>query len=456
MSKDLLRYRCSLAVLSTALCGLTACVQFKARPLSAGDTAAGFTRRSLNDAGLKEFLAEQGAERGSWNVERLALAAAYFQGDVAVARAEAEEVAEGIKTAGQSPNPVLSFSPGYNATTHGTTHSLSPWIITPSLDLPIETAGKRGKRLAEARALAEAARLRVADVSWRARAKVRASMLDLYAARENSTLLTGAVALHGEAVRKLDAQVKAGQSAAFELIQERLGFNRSQLALHDAEKLAATSRAQLASAAGVPSVALDAVTLDFFAFTLLPPAPGPEVRRNALTNRADLLAALADFAAANAELRLQIAKQYPDVHLSPGFQLDQADNKYSLGLSVELPIVNQNRGPIAQADTRRKTVGAKFEAKQAAVFSEIETALAAYRGARAKVATANKLFEEAAHATETTRRMVEAGELAPLEVTRRNIEASAAALARLEARIQAQQAVGALESALHTPMRAAK
>ena len=450
--QHLFRHRCSLAVLSTALCGLTACVQFKARPLSPGDTAAAFTGRSLDDAGLKAFLTEQGAERGSWNVERLALAAAYFHGDVAVARAEAEEAAAGIKTAGQSPNPVLSFSPGYNTTTSG----ITPWIITPSLDVPIETAGKRGKRLAEARALAEAARLRVADVSWTARTKVRASMLDLYAARENSTLLTAAVALHGEVVKKLDAQVKAGESPAFELLQERLGFNRSQLALHDAEKLAATSRAQLASAAGVPSVALDAVTLDFFAFTLLPPAPGPEVRRNALTNRADLLAALADYAAADAELRLQIAKQYPDVHLSPGFQLDQTENKYSLGLSVELPIVNQNRGPIAQASARRKTVGAKFEAKQAAVFGEIETALAAYRGARAKVATANKLFDEAAHATETTKRMVEAGELAPLEVTRRNIEASAAALARLEARIQAQQAVGALESALHTPMRAAK
>ena len=428
------------------------CAKYSTRPLDAGHTASAFTGRSLSDSGLRKFLAGQGASGGSWNVERLALAAAYFQGDVAVARAEAEEAAAGIKTAGQLPNPILSFSPAYNATTTG----ISPWIINPSLDVTIETAGKRGKRLASARATAEAARLRVNDVSWTARTKVRVAMLDLYSAREFSALLTAEVALHQEAVTKLDAQVKAGAAPAFELIQERLGFNRSKLALHDAEKLAATSRAQLAAAVGVSTAALDAVTLDFSTFASLPPAPGSSVRRRALTTRADLLAALSDYAAADADLRLQIAKQYPDVHLNPGYELDQTDNKWHLGLSIELPILNQNQGPIAQANARRKTVGAKFEAKQAAVFGEIETALAAYRAARAKAATAATLADEAAHASETTKRMVDAGELAPLELTRRRIEASASNLSRLEARIQAQQAVGALEAALQVPLRSAK
>ncbi|MEO6788631.1 MAG: TolC family protein [Chthoniobacteraceae bacterium] len=426
------------------------CVRFSPRPLDAGQTSAAFSGRSLHDAGLRKFLAEQRAGGGSWGVERLALAAAYFHGDVSVARAEADEAAAGIKTAGQSPNPVLTFSPAYDTT------SMPEWILGGSIDVPIETAGKRGKRLAAARAMTEAAKFRVAAVAWDARTKVRAAMLDLYAAREFSALLTTEVALHQDAVTKLDAQVKAGAAPAFELIQERLGFNRSKLALHDAEKLAATSRAQLAAAVGVSSAALDAVTLDFSAFTSLPPAPGSGVRRRALTNRADLLAALADYAAANAELRLQVAKQYPDVHLNPGYQLDQTDNKYSLGLSIELPVINQNGGPIGQAIARRKTVGGKFEAKQAAVFGEIETALAAFRAARAKAATAATLAEESAKASDTTKRMVDAGELVPLEFTRRRIEASAANLSRLEARIHAQQAAGQLEAALHTPLHRVK
>jgi outer membrane protein TolC len=441
--------KCAFVFSLAAMSGMIGCAKYSPRPLDAGQAAAAFGARSLDDAGLRAFLVKERANGTPWNVERVALAASYFHGDVAVARAEAAESRAGIETASELPNPVLTFSPGYNATSRG----ISPWIIAPSLDVTIETAGKRRQRVAEARAAAGAAKLRVAAAAWDARTKVRAAMLDLYAARETRELLATEVALHEEAVTKLDAQVRAGAAPAFELLQERLGFNRAKLALHDAEKLAATSRTQLAAAIGVSAPALDLVTLDFSAFHSLPPAPGPGARRKALVHRADLLAALADYAAADAALRLQLAKQYPDVHLAPGYELDQTENKWSLGLAIELPVLNQNRGPIRQAEAHRKTVGTKFLAKQAAVFGEIDTALAAYRAARAKAATASTLAEEAAKASATTRRMVEAGELIPLELTRSRIEASAANLSRLEARVQAQQAAGALEAALQTPLR---
>ena len=86
------------------------------------------------------------------------------------------------------------------------------------------------------------------------------------------------------------------------------------------------------------------------------------------------------------------------------------------------------------------------------MFGEIETALAAYRFAQAKAATAAQLSDEAAHSSDTTKRMVEAGELTPLELVRRRIEASASSLSRLEARLQAQEALGQLEAALQVPL----
>lgn len=428
---------------------LVSCVQFNPMDLSAGASRSAFAGRSLSDQGLQRFLSNQKAGRGSWNVDRLALAGAWFQGDVAVARAEAEEAAAGIQTAGQMPNPVLSFSPGYNTTSKG----ISPWIIAPSFDLTIETADKRGQRQASARAMAEAAQLRAAAAAWDNRANVRKAMLELFAGQENAALLRAEVALHEGAVGKLLAQVNAGESPGFELTQERLGLSRAKLALHDAEKQSATARTQLASAIGVPAAALDAITLDFSAFKNLPATPGSGVRERALTHRADLLALLADYAAADATLRLEIAKQYPDIHLGPGYEFDQGDDKWSLGFGIELPILNQNRGPIAEAEAKRKTAAAKFNAKQQAVFGEIETAQAAYRSASAKVATAAKLADESARARATTKSMVDAGELAPLELTRRDIETAAAQLSLLEARIQAQQAAGELEAALQHPLQ---
>lgn len=439
----------SLVMISLVM--MTGCMHYQPWPLSASASAESFTGRSLNDAGLKTFLSEQGVRSSpkSWTPDRLALAAAYFHSDVAVARAEAQEAEAAITTAAQRPNPVLSFSPEYNSTSSG----ISPWIITPTLDVPIETAGKRSHRIEQSRATAEAARLRVAAKSWDVRSKVHAAMLDLHAARESEALLKEEQALHEEELKRLDAQVKAGETPAFELTQARLSLNRARLALHDVEMKSATARAALAAAVGVPASAIDAVSLDFSVFNSLPAAPGSRTRKRALTHRADLLAALADYAATEGALRLEIAKQYPDIHINPGYQLDQTDNQWALGISVELPILNQNRGPIAQAEAKRKTAQAKFEGIQATVFGEIELALAAYRAAQAKAATAGKLTDDAAAQAESARKMVEAGELSPLEHTRRRIEVSAARLAKQEALQEARVALAALEAAIQVPAR---
>ena len=82
------------------------CQSYLPKPLDPGATAAGFGNRTLDDPGLRAFLEAQHAG-GAWSVDKLALAGAWFQGDVAVARARAEEAAAGISTAGERPNPVL-------------------------------------------------------------------------------------------------------------------------------------------------------------------------------------------------------------------------------------------------------------------------------------------------------------------------------------------------------------
>jgi hypothetical protein len=45
----------------------------------------------------------------------------------------------------------------------------------------------------------------------------------------------------------------------------------------------------------------------------------------------------ASFFRSRRALQLEIAKQYPDVHLNPGYEYDQGNDKWSLGLSVTLP-----------------------------------------------------------------------------------------------------------------------
>lgn len=431
-------------LLSFAL--LTSCVSYQARPISAEAGVQELAGHSLNDPGLRAFLAEQKASQGSWGVNRLALVAAYFHPDITLARAEADEAAAAIKIAEMRPNPVFTFGPQFAS---NRVNPITPWFAAANVSIPLETAGKRSRRTEQAISMAEAARWRVSSRAWTARSRVRAAMLELHGARENMRLLQIEQKLHDEVIKKLAAQMEAGDVSPFELTQARLMLNRTRLALHDAERNAATSEARLAAAVGVSVTALRAVRLDFSEFQRLPATASAATRRLALTRRADLMALLAEYAAAESALRLEIAKQYPDLNVSPGFDFNQGQNRWQLGISVPLPL-NRNKGPIAQAEARRATAERRFLAQQSVIQGELDVALAAYTASRAKAGTAAQLAREAATASETTERMVEGGAVSALELTRRQIEASAARVALLTAQIEAQTSAGALEDAMQS------
>jgi outer membrane protein TolC len=345
------------------------------------------------------------------------------------------------------PNPVFTFGPQFAS---NNVNTITPWFLAGGFSVPIETAGKRSRRTEQALALAEAARWRVSSRAWAARSRVRAAMLELHSARENIRLLETEQTLHDEAIKKLTAQMDAGDVSPFELTQARLMLNRTRLALQDAQRLSATSQAKLAAAIGIPMIALSAVNLDLSSFQRLPEPNNS--RKRALTQRADLMALLAEYSAAEALVRLEIAKQYPDLRISPGYDYNQGQSRWQLGWNLELPL-NRNAGPIAQAEAKRKTVEAKFLAQQAAIQGEIDIAMAAYQASRAKANTSAQLAQEAHSASETTKRMVEAGNVSALEYTRRQIEASAAKVAQMNANAEAQVAAGMLEDAMQSTLK---
>jgi outer membrane protein TolC len=432
--------------------GLVGCAHFQDRPLSAEKSRTDFESRSLADAGLNAFLATnfpaESASSAVWDFNRLALVAYYYNPELDLARAQlANAKAAGI-TAGARPNPTVGANVAYSTTTWVP----SPWILSPSLDIPIETAGKRGYRLAQAAHLSDAARCELASAAWQVRSRVRKNLLALYAAGESVALLQKQEAAQAESVRLLEAQREAGAISPFEVTQSRVALNQTRFALQDAESQAATSRIQLAESLGLPPAALDGVILNFDSFQQFPAdVPDAAARRQALVNRADILGALAEYAASQSALQLEIAKQYPDVHLNPGYEYDQGNNKWGLGLSLELPLLNHNQGPIAEAEARRTATAAKFNGLQARVLSEIEQAVAGYRAAVKKADAANSLNGELAKQLHTAQGMLDAGEISKVELAQRQLELTTAALTQRTALTQAQEALGALEDALQSP-----
>lgn len=444
-------------VLAAGILAAGGCARFHPRPLSAASSAAGFEERSLANPSLHAFL-ETNQVAGewplpSWDLRALTLAAFYYQPDLAVARAQLLAAQAARITAGQRPNPSISVTPGFDS---GIAGNPSPWLVPVTMDWPIETAGKRGKRIAEAEHLAEAARWGLVGTVWQVRSRVRAALLNLYAAQETESLLARQEAAESNVVRLLEGQFEAGSVSSFEVTQARVARDTTRLDWQAAMGQARQARALLASAVGVPLSALESVKLSFAGLDQFPRnLTKPEVRREALLNRSDVRAALAQYAASQSALQLEIANQYPDLHLGPGYAWNagsSGDSEWDLGLSLTLPVLNQNQGPIAEARARRVQAAAQFLSVQASAIGQIDSALAAYDAALGEAATAKSLLQSLSQRLDSVQAQEQAGEAASLDVANAQVAFDIGVQNRLTALIRAQQALGFLEDAVQSPL----
>jgi outer membrane protein TolC len=213
------------------------------------------------------------------------------------------------------------------------------------------------------------------------------------------------------------------------------------------------ARSELADALGVPPRALDGIRLDFEAPGRVGHAvPPAEARRRAMLGRTDLLGALADYEASQAALQLEIRKQYPDISLGPGYQLDQTDSKWTLALGLVLPLLNRNQGPIAEAEARRREAAADFLALQSRILGQVESAVVAAGAASTEVQAADTLLAALRRQTATARTAYDVGEISRLELLGLQAEMVSTALMRLDALALAQRALGDLEDAMQTPL----
>jgi outer membrane protein TolC len=437
---------------------LAGCAHFQPQPLSPEKTAAQLESRRLDDAGLKKFLEQNlGRELKSWpetnwDLPELTMVAFYYHPSLEVARAQWLVAQAGLKTASARPNPSVSAAPGYDTQIPG---NFSPWLVPATFDLPVETAGKRGKRIAEAEAVSESARWNFVSAAWQIRSGVRASLLDMEIAGRRAALLQQEFAGQTEIVRLLQQQFAAGEISRPELTTAQIALNKAQLDLSDAQSKRAEARSHLAEALGLGEAALNGGN---FIFDFSPPDAMPltsaEARGVALRSRADILAALADYAAAEADLRLEIAKQYPDLHLGPGYAWNSGnagDNQWSLGLTLELPVLDQNQGPIAEAVARRKLAVAKFVELQSQVIGEIDRAVADFRVAREQLQTGNEVLAAEQRQQQSAAAQINAGAGDRLDLLNAQLEWSSARLAQLDNEAKLQAAFGALEDALQQP-----
>ncbi|MGH8610484.1 MAG: TolC family protein [Gammaproteobacteria bacterium] len=436
------------------------CARYEPKPLAPAQTASKLEARTLADLGLRTFVEANTPEsakewpRRSWDLAGLTLVAFFYHPSLAVARAQWGIATAAIKTAAGRPNPTASVTPGYN---FNAASGISPWFPGFAFGVPIETAGKRGKRTSRAEYLAESARQNVSTVAWRVRSNVRTALIDLTMAKRRRNLLREQLEVQQRIAELLEQWYRAGAASAVEVSAARVALMKLQANEADVQRQMAEARNRLAEALGLPVAALVGARFRLLLESVSNLAALPDkakARRLALQQRSDIRAALANYEASQSALQIEVAKQYPDLHLGSGYVWDQGDNKWDLAINLELPILNRNEGPIAEAEAKREETAAQLLALQAKVIAEIDRAAAALSTTTEQLKKLHQVHQASKDHLRLVQARLAVGAVDQIAFQNAKLEVGVSALAALDAEAKASLATGQLEEALQIPFKA--
>lgn len=433
--------------------GACAMQSYVPKPIEPVQTISQFQERSLDSAQLQAYMLDQGYPQSgfpikTWGLHELTLAAFHFHPQLDVARAQWRATRAAEIAAGQRPNPTVSGNAEHHSKTDG---GVSPWTLGFSIGFTIETGGKREARMERASSLTEAARIEIGQRAWQIRSQLRSHLLEYQATQQQIALLSREVAIRSEIVAMLEKRLEAGMVSDIDLNQVRLNHQRAVQSLATEQGRLPILRAQLADATGLPVQALEKASLGSIPQPVAPLLEEP-LQRAALLNRLDLRASLARYAASEARLKLEIAKQRPDISLAPGYAFDQNDNRWSLGLSMILALLNKNEGPIAEAEAQRALEASQFDQLQIRVIGELDQARAAYQASLDEIAKASRLRSAQQIRTAQSTRQFDAGQIDRLEVKGSELETLVAEQGLLAAHTRAIRSLGLLEDAIQRPL----
>ncbi len=201
-------------------------------------------------------------------------------------------------------------------------------------------------------------------------------------------------ALRQEIVSIYQKRIDVGESSSIELSKAKLQLQTLSTALQARERNQLVLLSRLANQLGLPLNQVEQMQIADRQHTDASSSISADLQTAALLNRLDLRIALERYAVAEAKLKLEIARQYPDIKISPGYAYEFGDKIWSLGLSGLMTILTKNKLAIAEATQLREVEATQFEALQASVISEVNIANAKLAQASQQRENQTKLHEQ--------------------------------------------------------------
>lgn len=385
------------------ICLLSACAKekYQAKPIEAAQVTAKLINKDINDAGFKAYLIKQGYQESklpfsSWGLTELTLCALYYHSKLDVVKAQLALAVTNLETAGLKNSVVLS---GNLARSNQANGDIRPWAYGLNVEVPLETANKRKIRIEEAQHLVEVARIDVADTAWQLRNQIAKDLLRYHENFAQTQALSEELKQKDALVKIIEKRMQHGELSSNEFHAVKLQYQKTLFSLNTEQVKSSEIIAALASDVGltqekfsqlvVKSVDVDTSLKQQASYFKL--SSKSKLLESALLNRLDIRRSLEKYAAAEAKIKLEVAKQTPDISLTPGFAFEFGDKVWSLGFSTLLNLLNKHPTLIQEATRLREIEGAQFEALQASIIGELDQNLAKYEASAQQL---NKLKEQ--------------------------------------------------------------
>jgi CRISPR system Cascade subunit CasA len=373
-----------------ALCGaLGACVPYRPAPVPPSAAAVQRTERRLPAA-------------ASWSTSSLLAQAVTWSPAIR----ESEANLRSLAAAGRASRVPLPSALQLTAEYSHDDNPDKPWLGSGLFDIPLDVGGRRNARVGAADLATLQAHFDYGEAIWTARSAIRRALIDRTFADRLAPLAARALALRQDRYDKLQARVGEGEEARPVSIMAQIDLANAQRRIRDTAARRAQADVALGNAIGADAAAVASIVIE--PLDSLVPTPSPadlaRWRQDASAGRRDVLRAIVDYDLAENAVRLEVAGQYPALHIQPGYTYERGLVKLPFGLNLQLPPVDFNRANIAAAEQRRAQAGAKLETLQNTVLGEVDrsaTALSAQQAAvhltvTRDLPTARRLAERAA------------------------------------------------------------
>jgi outer membrane protein, heavy metal efflux system len=436
--------------------------KYQAKPLNTAHSSTKLLNKDPTGADFKAYLIKQGYDANKlpfteWGLNELTLCALYYHPKLDLAKAQLALANAIVSSVGQQQPPSLGGHVAHSNLANG---DKNPWAFGLNVEIPIETGNKRQIRIEEAQHLTEAARIGVADVAWQLRSQISKDLLRYH---ENIALqkkLANELSNQDELVKILEKRVQLGALSNTELSAAKLVQQKTHFSLDSEQAKSTEIRAALASDVGLTSERFNQVTLKPLNLdasiaqqaVLLNPPDIKDLQEKALLNRLDIRRSLEKYAAAETKIKLEVAKQTPDISLTPGFAFEFGDNIWSLGFASLLNILNKNQTLIAEATQLREIEGAQFEALQAKTIGDLSQSLAAYQASLQNIKQLQLQQATQLQYSQKLQHQFDAGLIDRLELTQNGLNTMLLEQQLLNARFNSLNAALAIEDVMQYPL----